>query len=167
MKIFTLICIVCGQAVCGCGNASSEKQILEIQSRLDRLEVRLDKINANNASNFDNLLSLDQDAARIAERMHTNEESLDRRMDLLAMSGKLQAALYSNFMDRLDALERGRPTNRVAMPIRTVPQPLRYGIPSDVYDGIAADAAKRFPGDYDEQVYIINEQVTAYKKLHP
>jgi hypothetical protein len=57
-----------------------------------------------------------------------------------------------------------KPIARPVTPAR--PESLKHGIPASVYDGIAADAAKRFPGDYEEQVYIINNQVESYLKLH-
>jgi hypothetical protein len=167
MKIFAVICIVCGQVLCGCGNASSERQITELQSRFDRMEVRLDKINANNASNFDGIYSINQDMERLIERLNTNQVNLAARVDLLALEGRLQGAIYSNFTERLDALEKAKPTNRMAGPIRSAPVTLKAGIPAGIYDQIHAEAERKWPGDFDMQAYDIEKQVDAYKKLHP
>lgn len=40
-------------------------------------------------------------------------------------------------------------------------------VPDDVMAQIRADAEKQFPNDYDEQVYIINQQIEAWQKLNP
>jgi hypothetical protein len=39
-------------------------------------------------------------------------------------------------------------------------------VPTDVYRRIVAEAARRFPTDYETQVFVIKEQVEAYLKLH-
>jgi hypothetical protein len=44
---------------------------------------------------------------------------------------------------------------------------LRLGVPLQVYDLIASRAAIDFPGDYDEQRYIVVKQLQAYRELHP
>jgi hypothetical protein len=43
---------------------------------------------------------------------------------------------------------------------------LRNGIPESVYNSIAAKAAQDWPLDFDEQQYVINLQVNAYRQLH-
>jgi hypothetical protein len=60
---------------------------------------------------------------------------------------------------RIDSEGRGRngPGRIVAM---------KDGIPENIYNSIAAKAAQDWPGDYEEQAYIIRNQVQAYKNLH-
>jgi TPR repeat protein len=52
-------------------------------------------------------------------------------------------------------------------PAASRPTGMKEGVPLTIYNAIAADAAKEWPGDYDMQVYVIKTQIEAYKKLHP
>ncbi|HZM03988.1 MAG TPA: hypothetical protein VFC44_13335 [Candidatus Saccharimonadales bacterium] len=45
--------------------------------------------------------------------------------------------------------------------------PTRQGVPVEVYSGIAAMAEKEWPTDYHMQSFVINQQIEAWKKLHP
>jgi hypothetical protein len=44
---------------------------------------------------------------------------------------------------------------------------MKEGVPLDVYEGIAANAAKEYPNSYSMQESVIKWEVEAYKKLHP
>jgi hypothetical protein len=44
---------------------------------------------------------------------------------------------------------------------------MKDGLPLEVYNEIATEAAKRYPTDFDMQVLIIKWQAEAYRKLHP
>ncbi len=48
-----------------------------------------------------------------------------------------------------------------------VVQTMKEGVPLDVYNGIAAEAAQEWPTDYHMQAYEIKKQLDAYKLLHP
>jgi hypothetical protein len=41
------------------------------------------------------------------------------------------------------------------------------GVPANVMAGIRSKAAELYPTDYDMQVFVIDEKVAAWKKLHP
>ncbi len=43
----------------------------------------------------------------------------------------------------------------------------KNGVPVNSYNQIVADAEKKWPREYDMQVFEINNQVEAYKRLHP
>jgi hypothetical protein len=47
------------------------------------------------------------------------------------------------------------------------PTTYRDGIPASVYNDIVAASKHEYPEDYNMQLYYINEQVDAYRKLHP
>ena len=44
---------------------------------------------------------------------------------------------------------------------------LKDGVPIEIYNQIAANAAKKYPTDYSVQEYDIRREIEAYKKLHP
>jgi hypothetical protein len=64
----------------------------------------------------------------------------------------------------------GRPEPIQLQPGRRQPspllEPLTSGIPTSVYNSIASDAARHWPGDYEMQEFQIKNQVAAYKRLH-
>lgn len=47
------------------------------------------------------------------------------------------------------------------------PRALSNGVPVVVYDQILTEATRRYPANYEMQEYIVNEQIAAYRKLHP
>ena len=109
-----------------------------------------------------NLLSRQKEMERI-DGEWTNLMGIQLRLGQEVLAIETDYERFTNSAPRTAPIARGPPP--MARPAAA--SALRAGIPATVYEGIAADAEKRFPGDYDEQVYIINEQVTAYKKLHP
>lgn len=48
----------------------------------------------------------------------------------------------------------------------TVSQGSKHGIPASVYNSIATEAVRKWPNDYDMQVYEAEKQVEAYKKMN-
>lgn len=50
---------------------------------------------------------------------------------------------------------------------RYQPMQLRDGVPIGTYNEIAADATRKWPGNFEMQAYEIKLQTEAYRKLHP
>lgn len=69
------------------------------------------------------------------------------------------------------AFSVGEPPSTNNLPVtpiaRAVPQAMRDGVPVAVYNQIATDATKEWPGNYNMQAYEIKNQIEAYRKLHP
>ena len=176
MKPILPIFLILSLLNAGCGN-----------SRMQSLEKRVAALESNavadrqyNETNYQAVVETCSNLFNMTTEDVTNWEHLALRVDLMtnlfALEGaamEVQQVMNSNLETRLAALEKKTPTNRPAAPARASTPPrapapaLRYGIPTGVFEAIAEKAAKDFPNDYDEQVFIIDEQITAYKKLHP
>lgn len=104
--------------------------------------------------------------AQFAEGLKTN---------ILALSKLVDAVLHENqsFSANLEGLLRQAADNqRTNQQAKTPFKPIsaaiyKNGIPLPVYNQISADAAVKWPGNYDMQAYEIDNQVAAYKKIHP
>jgi hypothetical protein len=176
MKPILPILLILSLLNAGCGN-----------SRMESLEKRVAVLESNavadrqyNETNYQAVVQTCSNLFNMTTEDVTNWEHLALRLDLMtnlfaleAEAINFQQGMNSNVETRLAALEKKTPTNRPAAPARASAPParpaapaLRYGIPADIFEAIAEKAAKDFPNDYDEQVFIIDEQITAYKKLH-
>jgi hypothetical protein len=122
-----------------------------------------------------------QDSLKILDKFHEDEISYNSDITnlqlLLINENKATEALTDKLLD-LEQQNRADidklMSNRVAprYPVRYVAPTspvaeFKHGMPVDVYDAIVSTAAKDWPGDYRMQEYQINEQTSAYRKLHP
>jgi hypothetical protein len=57
------------------------------------------------------------------------------------------------------------PTKQASQSPGRLGQGMKMGVPSSIYDGIAAKAAQDWPGNFEMQEYQIKNQVEAYQKL--
>ncbi len=81
---------------------------------------------------------------------------IDELSELLTVEVARRAAERSN-----------RATAQRQPPARPIQEPSRDGVPLSIYNQIAADAAKDWPGDYTMQSWRISRQIEDYRKLHP
>jgi lysophospholipase L1-like esterase len=116
-------------------------------------------------SSFTNLLS-------IVQRANTeNTETLSQVAALVQKDQDDMEAKWKALLPMLAAMTNP-PPRQVAAPryVPAQPQVSSYatkdGVPIGVYNQIAAEAARRYPTDYDMQVFLIKEQTEAYRKLH-
>ena len=150
-----------------------------LEKRVALLESNADFDRQYNQTNYQAVAETCSNLFNMTTEDVTNWEHLALRLDLMtnlfaleAQAMHFQQGVNSNVETRLAALRKKRPQTarppgpRFDSASRPAPA-LRYGIPADVFQAISEKAAKDFPNDYDEQVFIINEQITAYKKLHP
>ncbi|MCX6923058.1 MAG: hypothetical protein NT154_07600 [Verrucomicrobia bacterium] len=84
-------------------------------------------------------------------------------------SGQMQTMLETFITSFTN--QPARQTGKFAVPqttLRPVPTTVQTkdGVPISIYTSIAAEAARRYPTDYDMQAFVIDQQVEAYKKLH-
>lgn len=109
-------------------------------------------------------------------KMHTNElaSSADFKAFRKANEDYLKVILaqvenHGHILDdhatAIEALKQQRPTSTAAA--ARVSIATKSGVPVAVYNQIAAEAARRYPTDYDMQVFVIKQQIEAYLKLHP
>ncbi len=172
LPVLLLLCLLNS----GCRDARMQS----LEKRVALLESNADFDRQYNQTNYQAVAETCSNLFNMTTEDVTNWEHLALRLDLMtnlfaleAQAMHFQQGVNSNVETRLAALEKKTPTNRLAAPARASAPPrapapaLRYGIPADVFQAISEKAAKDFPNDYDEQVFIIDEQITAYKKLHP
>jgi hypothetical protein len=93
------------------------------------------------------------------------------RNDDLIASGLRQAVLLLERMSNDAAIEKSsaiKPSKyQPARPRAASGRQSVEGVPADVYAGIRASAASRWPNNYDMQVFVIDQQCAAYRKLNP
>ena len=115
------------------------------------------------------LTSLVKDLASCIQNDASTNALLARQLsDILVVQSAQDTAFRELVLDHIGNtnIHRLTPATPRAM---TYQQPVRtatiQGIPAAVYSQIAADAARKWPGDYDMQEFTIGEQVKSYKKL--
>lgn len=67
---------------------------------------------------------------------------------------------------RVSAIESNPVWAADSPPARSTSRAMKSGVPIAVYNQIAAEAVKKWPGKYDMQVWEIEQQTSAYQKLH-
>jgi outer membrane murein-binding lipoprotein Lpp len=152
MKAFILI-IGAAILAAGCSHKPDERdaKITKLESRVSELDARCEKLNED----FTNLASSDSQfltktAALIQEGMEEENAKYGVLLAAITNSPQKPAATRPNF-----------PVQPQASAYAT-----KDGVPVAVYNQIAAEAAQKFPTDYDMQVFRIKEQVEAYRALH-
>jgi hypothetical protein len=153
-----------GIILCGCGESAQQKEILDLQTRIDVLEGKLQGDEMAN-SNFQ---------ATAATEFETVNEN-DTNLTALAEGTLELTGAVTNINGRLTALESWQSDCEVIAAAHGQARPSQganstssndYGIPDDVLAGIKAEAEQEWPSDYDMQNYVIQKQVAAYKQLH-
>jgi hypothetical protein len=172
MKTIALCSLLTLLLATGC-NKSTHARIAALEAKVEEQqgEIQLLKTNILAFCEFfkTNIVATETLYAEEQVYVATNMEA----MKLQATMGEEERVrldyLWQTMMPILTNATARRTLNYLVQPQHQVQHQPQFkgGIPAEIYDDIAAGAAKRFPGDYDEQVYIINQQVTAYKQLHP
>lgn len=159
MKTIFALCALC--VLCGCNRPDP---------RIAKLEARIAGLENEVRTNVTDLLERNQfrkDAiSNIIEIVKDmNSELSDHQVVLNELKTDGLPILYQ-LRDSLT--NQPKRANYYAPTPAAKPTPaMKSGIPLDIYNAIAADARRRYPVDFDMQVFIINQQVEAYKKLHP
>lgn len=159
----------------GCRDKSASARLDKMDIQLAKLELAVSQAKEDAyQARQENIKTLENEESNLvstAARMEGFERRFTNAMWADLQLGQQVLLMASNYDRLTNAAARPLPMARgpAAVPAArpAAASALRAGIPATVFEAIAADAEKRFPGDYEEQVYIINEQVTAYKKLHP
>jgi outer membrane murein-binding lipoprotein Lpp len=156
LQVVSLLCIIIvGTALlCGC-HQKPDPKIAELESQVKTLSEEIDKL-ASATSRLGTNISVNLDFLDAVYNVQTNLSNQidDQQLDISAMKG------------RLANLETLAP-NQITRPAAASVQRYAPGqMPASVAAQIRADAAARFPNDYDEQVYIIKQQADAWYKLH-
>lgn len=162
-----LIVSIAALLLCGCHHKPDVSS--EIQRLKDRVEVL--EQNYNKATNgIESNKRLFLDLAEVVEDQTNLFHVFELEFDVLntevpQLYGRLDNTMYlitNRPVARAQSVFQAAP----AQPRPVAPQ-LRGGVPMAVYNQIVADAQSQFPTDYDEQEYIIKQQVSAYQRLHP
>lgn len=151
----------------------------EIQ-RLERKIVELAELGEQQRSNFLAYLEFQQASSsnsyRITrldnqwrEGMSALNEELNR--DIKALAESLDDRVATEVRRALVEL-RAQAGQRVAGGVapQAAPRPpvaMREGVPLTIYNQLAADAEREYPGDFRMQAYTLKGQLESYRKLHP
>ena len=150
-------------ALCGCGDS---KRVSELNQRVVKLE---DSVHAWELV--------------AAEQTRFNKTTMETLRRLVASSAEMQTNLagfdsgletiHAKLKEVINQVVSNRPpvnsiSARSPQATRTIqPIGLKSGVPAAIYDKIAADAAREWPGDFSMQKYTIGRQVEAYQKINP
>lgn len=161
--------------LCGCARKAGdlEQRVQRLESKVTNLvSIAEDLVKASAEQNSDvqklgtNLIQWMQARGNQADAVQTWVESAlaehDTRVKLL-VAEELDRQLQA----RAAQFKAGtRPTPAPVGATRAA-EPLRDGVPVSVYNQIAAEAAKEWPGNFTMQEWEIRHQIEAYRKLHP
>lgn len=151
----------------GCGRKpdARDAKIAKLEARLSEIEARQQGL----SDGFTNLLG-------IVEQMNTKSKQAMTELMALELKQRDNWEAMQPFIDAMQTALTNPPPKQVAPPRTVIAQPqtaarpnygpTRDGVPIAVYNQIAADAVKRWPREYDMQVYEIERQVEAYRKLN-
>ncbi len=147
-------------AAAGCGPSATERRLTALEDHFAALEA-----------SRTNLVALLLSVQDIVSRWDERQSGV---ISNLATAGLLQEEKIDDLQRAVGALQRGAANrsalvavSRPGVPRAGAPPAAGGGVPPEVYQQIAAEAARMFPTDYDEQIFVINKQVEAYRKLHP
>lgn len=108
------------------------------------------------ADGYENAKSLRDD---IALKMSAPELAEARKRAKMFLAGDIPAQLVE-----IQTVGVARPAARLQPRVNRA---MREGVPTDVYNSIAAYASRLWPDNYDMQAFVIKKQLDAYKNLHP
>jgi len=162
----TAISMVLLIVLAGCEDKAEKKKVEALELKVSHLESMVS--NHNNRT-MDILSNMNSVSLRIAGMAFTNSQAI---ANVDAKYERLWADVVTNELtvlgDIAKSLETNQPTksSTTPQPRRTAVPAMKEGIPLEIYNQIAAEAAKDWPGDYRMQVSRIEHEVEAYKKLH-
>lgn len=148
----TIIPIILLALVCGCSNKVTEQRIANLEQLRQDADQRIGQLEVSNQ--------------QLREDIVRNQKYFE---DLSALMNKTIPVLQNMQagMTQLLALTNS-PVPTVQKVARALaPTKATGGIPADVYQTIRAEAARRYPKDWDMQEYLVGQQVEAYRKLNP
>ncbi len=166
-----LLLAVASCLVTGCAPKRDPKPE-QLEPRVQKLEQQLEELQQRVAMLDSNLVA----ALRIFNKAVEQAQVLSSRQETnIAMMQKIvkQAAIDTQHLPgAFDSPTFAAPNvqTRASSPSRGVvaasdPR-LSNGLPLSVYDGIRARAQKEWPRNRSMQVYIVQQDIAAYKKLH-
>ena len=140
-------------------------KLAALESRLGELESRFDQLHRGHTNLAAAVTALgDVQVRGMANLTSVFEEG----------RGRLETSLadISQTMETILASTSNRPPSRIILshqqPVaRSAPPASREGVPTAIYNQIAADAARKWPGEFDMQAWTIKRQIEAYRLLHP
>ena len=162
-----LLCLFAVSALlCGCQKADPKVAALEsklnaIQTHLAALDEQLATMSSLQTNNFNMLLGIATNAP--FDPISATIDPATGLPNPLFQIGDRVDNLTTTVSNLIIHLNNSRSGARftVAQPAAAPGQ-----IPADVLAGIRADAARRHPGDFDTQIYVIKMQTEAWYRLH-
>jgi hypothetical protein len=167
--------------ICGCGQkkpdplaervAALEQQMLDQSNALAQLNMNFKlastKASLDDASRFLDQVKLESRMSSVEGAVVTNADKSDFLMQLVIRNMvedqadvKKHSHTQSKFLPITDSPPRPA---RPAQP----DQSTQNGVPASVYKQIYDDAVADWPSNYEMQQFRIDEQIAAYRKLHP
>lgn len=139
--------------------------------RIDRLEQQVAELHAERAERnqkFDKRMAyLDEFAKQLAAEARDSTKRVEREASAIdpAWRTEMQIEVAAQFevFARTNLNKPGQLAARPAQAAR--PDAAKRGVPAGVYDQIAAEAARKWPGNFEMQEYTIGNQIEAYQKL--
>lgn len=160
MKNVILLVLV-GLLAVGCSDREA-KEVQELKDQVATLEAQVETLNAD-------LRALQLDCVTLFE-----DSATDASNSLLFLDSIIELAyLVDENTAWIDAVKmraaQGYSIQLPQEPIRSPSSPAgrtKMGVPVHIYNRIAAEAAVKWPGDYNMQEYEVSNQVDAYLKLN-
>ena len=160
--------------LCGCSrrgpDSQTEKikeleiQIASLQSNIDTISTNQWRINIEFANKISAVMTNDIGIMHLGETIGQNIDSLSNRFYQLENQFYQLDTSLNKVVDRIErAAQTKQQTHSITS--QTMP-PTKDGIPIDVYQSIEAAASRKWPNEYSMQVYEIDKEVEAYRKLH-
>jgi hypothetical protein len=153
--------VMVASLVAGCGKKpdARDAKIVKLESRVAELERKIDIVDSVSAG----LAGLQADSVKQGEIMQAAIKLIEENQE----SEKVVKAQIEILANSLTNQKPRAAVQYVPQPAVRPVQQLKSGVPVVIYNQIAADAARRYPTDFEMQNYIIKGQVEAYRKLHP
>jgi hypothetical protein len=144
--------------------AASDRKLAAAERSVADLEERLGKVEADLAYNRTNYLAVLEELKSMATMLPLQSTNFFAELpvmigDLISTSVKAEVERKAEEFRVASAVAAQRPVN-VSAPT------MKNGVPSAVYDRLAADAATKWPGNFRMQAYEIETQIESYQKLH-
>lgn len=164
MKTLTVV-IAAAVFAAGCNQNPDPRdaKITKLEARVSEMEARYQGLN----DAFTNLLG-------VVQQMSVKDEHVLSQLQAIVLQ---QQDGLQRLVGEMHTLLTNQPSKQVAAPryVPGQPQPVtrpgygatRDGVPLAIYNEIAAEAARKFPANYDMQVFVIQDEIKAYRKLHP
>lgn len=145
-----------------------------------KTEARLKVMEQRQQNLREDLIALNQIVDRLTTLAKEANDANMTSMSEMQMNTKRMVNLLVDLQAEVDAVRatnemllgaraRAMAANapRTVAPSSSVYTQTRDGVPVAIYNQIAADAVKKWPGDFEMQAYEVKNQVGAYRKLHP